>query len=120
MNGRAAGNGQSQLGGEPPGAPRGGATIVAAPEPLRRTVRVINPLGLHHRVADRFMRTANRYDCSVRVVNGEFRADGKSIWDLLGLVALPGTELVVEVAGADAAAAIDLLADILAAPGGED
>jgi phosphocarrier protein HPr len=94
--------------------------IPSASNPLRRTVRIVNPLGLHHRVADRFMRTASRYDCTVTVYNGDIRADGKSIWDLLGLVVLPGMEVVIELSGADAIAAIDLLAEILASPGGED
>jgi phosphotransferase system HPr-like phosphotransfer protein len=54
------------------------------------------------------------------VWHGESRADGKSPTDLILLVALPGAELVVEVDGADAPAALDTLADILAAAGGED
>jgi phosphotransferase system HPr (HPr) family protein len=88
--------------------------------PIRRTVRVINPLGLHPRVATHLSQTAKRFECSVVVWNGELRADGKSLWDLLGLVVLPGMEVVLEVDGPDAAAAADLLAEILAAPSGED
>ena len=93
----------------------GGAT-----GPLRRTVRVINPLGLHHRVADRFSRAARLYTARVVVTHGETRADGKSVWDLMMLVVLPETEVVVEVDGPDAVAALEALADILASPGGED
>lgn len=88
--------------------------------PIRRTVRVVNPLGLHHRVADRLARTAKGFQATVVVWNGELRADGTSVWDLLGLVVMPGTEVVLEVDGPDAAAAVEPLADILAAPGGED
>ena len=88
--------------------------------PFRRVVRIINPLGLHHRVADRFARTANQYSCDVTVWNGPARADGKSLWDLILLVALPDSEVVIEVAGPDARKAVELLAAILAAPGGED
>ncbi|MCI0702750.1 MAG: HPr family phosphocarrier protein [Planctomycetia bacterium] len=88
--------------------------------PMRRTVRVINPLGLHWRVAEQFSRTAGRYTSAVVVRNGETSADGKSPTSLILLVALPGTELVLEVDGPDAAMAIDPLAAILAAPSGED
>ena len=88
--------------------------------PIRRTVRVVNPLGLHHRVADRLARTAKGFRATVTVYNGDLRADGTSVWDLLGLVVMPGTEVVLEVDGPDAAAAVDPLADILASPGGED
>ena len=56
----------------------------------------------------------------MRVWNGETRADGKSPTDLILLVALPGTELTLEVDGADARDAIEVLAHILAAVGGED
>lgn len=89
--------------------------------PVRRAVRILNPLGLHHRVADRFARTAKGYAAAAVVVwNGDQKADGKSLWDLLGLVALPGAEVLLEVDGPDAPAAADALAAILAAPGGED
>lgn len=88
--------------------------------PLRREVRVVNPFGLHYRVADRFARAAKGYAATVTVWNGETRADGKSVMDLILLVALPGADLVLELDGPDAAAALDPLADILAAPGGED
>jgi phosphotransferase system HPr (HPr) family protein len=94
------------------GAPAGG--------PLRRTVRVVNPLGLHHRVADRFSRAARLYAAAVAVYHGDARADGKSVWDLMMLVVLPDAEVVVEVDGPDAAAALDALVAILASPGGED
>ena len=88
--------------------------------PLRRKVVVVNPLGLHMRAADRFCRAAKQYACAVTVWNGEARADGKSLLDLILLVALPGAELLLEVDGADAGDALESLADILAAVGGED
>jgi phosphotransferase system HPr (HPr) family protein len=81
---------------------------------------VVNPLGLHMRAADRFCRTAKQYACAVTVWNGDTRADGKSLLDLILLVALPGAELVLEVDGSDAPDALERLADILAAAGGED
>ncbi len=88
--------------------------------PLRRTVRVVNPLGLHQRAADRFCRASKQYNCAVTVYNGDRRADGKNIWDLIGLLVFPGMEVILEVEGNDATTAIDPLAVILGAPGGED
>lgn len=87
---------------------------------IRRTVRIVNPLGIHPRVADRFSRSARTFTCDVTVWNGETRADGKSVIDLILLVALPGSDVILEVAGADAAAAIEPLAAILGAADGED
>jgi len=127
MTGRASGNGPGPRDAIPPGsrspAPPGGddpPDPAPGNGPFRRTVRVINPLGLHHRVADRFAKTAKQYVSAVTVWNGEARADGKSLWDLILLVVLPGSEVVLEVAGPDAQAAVEPLAEILGAPGGED
>lgn len=88
--------------------------------PRRRVVRVTNPLGLHQRAADHFHRAARKYTCAVTLWNGDYRADGKNLWDLIALAVLPGTEVVLEVEGPDADAAIDPLAEILGAPAGED
>lgn len=87
---------------------------------MRRVVRIVNPLGLHHRVADRFARTALGFDARITVRNGELSADGKSLWDLMMLLAFEGTDVILEVDGPDAPAAMEPLAGILAARGGED
>ena len=88
--------------------------------PIRRTIVVVNPRGLHLRIADRFARAAKNYAAAVRVLNGDSHADGKSPTDLIMLLAFQGTELVLEVDGPDAANAVVSLSDILADPGGED
>src|SRR5579871_5492035 len=85
-----------------------------------RTVRIVNPLGLHHRAADRFARAAKHYSCSVTVANGDLKADGKDLWSLLGLIVFPDSDVILEVEGVDAGAAIDALSEILGAPNGED
>ena len=100
-------------------APRGSAPRGSA-EALRCVVRIVNPLGLHHRVADRFARSALGYDAKITVRNGDLTADGKSLWDLMMLLAFEGTDVVLEVEGPQAAAAFETLSDILAARGGED
>ena len=133
MTGRGGGNGPGPREAPPPG-PRApvpapapdteppGAHMTPAPGngPFRRVVRIVNPFGLHQRVADRFSRTANQYSCTVTVWNGDARADGKSLWDLILLVALPGADVVLEVDGPDAPRAVDPLASILGSAGGED
>lgn len=88
--------------------------------PIRRTVRVINPRGLHPRIIDLFTKTAKGFAAAVTLRNGDAQADGKSVWDLIMLVVLPDTDVVLEVDGSDAADAVGPLADILAAPAGED
>lgn len=131
MTGRCGGTGPGPRDARPHGTPSPAAPPDTEPPgamptptpgcgPLRRVVRVVNPLGLHHRVADRFARTASRFACTVTVWNGETRADGKNIWDLIMLVVLPDAEVVLEVDGPDAPAAVDPLTAVLASPGGED
>jgi len=88
--------------------------------PLRRSVQIVNPLGLHQRAADRFCRAAKQYASAVAVHNADRKADGKNIWDLIGLLVFPGMEVILEVVGPDAAEAIESLAAILGAAGGED
>jgi len=72
------------------------------------------------RAADRFSRAAEQFSSTVTIWNGDARANGKNLLDLIMLVVLPETEVLVEVDGPDAVMAIDSLCDILAAPGGED
>jgi phosphotransferase system HPr (HPr) family protein len=88
--------------------------------PIRRTVRVVNPRGLHPRIIDLFTKTARRFASAVTLWNGELKANGKDVWDLITLVVLPDADVVLEVDGPDAADAADRLTEILAAKGGED
>jgi phosphotransferase system HPr (HPr) family protein len=81
---------------------------------------VRNPYGLHQRAADRFARAAKQYTCSVTVSNGDQRADGKDLWALILLTVMPDSDVVLEVDGEDAQAALEVLAEVLGAPNGED
>jgi phosphocarrier protein HPr len=118
--GRAATGDGSRNGAGRQGPPDPPATGPAGNGPIRRTIRIVNPRGLHPRIIDLFTKTAKRFTAAVTVRNGEVAADGKSVMDLILLVALPDSDVVLEVDGPDAAAAIEPLAAILAAPGGED
>lgn len=83
--------------------------------PLRRTVIVRNPQGLHMRPAMAFAKIATRFRSSVTVRKNDRAVNGKSGLSVMTLAALPGTELVVEVDGEDAAAALPVLAAALGA-----
>jgi phosphocarrier protein HPr len=120
MSSRAkGGQGSRDVGPPAPRSPQSDAPREGT-GPFRKVVQIVNPLGLHQRAADRFCRAAKQYSSKVVVINGERRADGKNIWDLIGLLVFPGMEVMLEVEGPDAAAAIDPLASVLCAPGGED
>jgi phosphotransferase system HPr (HPr) family protein len=88
--------------------------------PIRRTVRIVNPLGFHQRPATAFALTAKTFASRVTVYHGDTRADGKNLIDLILLVALPESEVVLEVDGPDAADAVEPLVSILAAAGDDE
>lgn len=79
-----------------------------------RTVRIVNPLGLHARAAARFVRLAAQYTAAVRVARGARELDGKSILGLLLLGASRGSEITIRTDGPDAQEAADALAQLVA------
>lgn len=112
---------QREPAAEPPaGAARPEIPTPATDGPIRRTLRVINPRGLHPRIIELFTKTAKKFAATVTLWNGEMRGDGKDVWDLITLLVLPDTDVILEVDGPDAVEAIEPLAEILSAPGGED
>src|SRR5271157_3435872 len=82
----------------------------------RRQVGVNNVLGLHLRVAGRFVKLANAFQSGVRVYHQGIMADGRSIPSLLSLAAECGTMLALEAEGCDAEDAVAALADLISAP----
>ncbi|MEB2284424.1 MAG: HPr family phosphocarrier protein [Polyangiaceae bacterium UTPRO1] len=83
-------------------------------ETVRADVEIINRLGLHARAAARFVETASKFAAEVTVVNGDESVSGKSILGLMMLAAGQGTTLSLVATGADAEAAIDALAELIA------
>lgn len=83
---------------------------------VRRTVIMANPPdGLHVRPAGAFAKLARGFRCSVTVRHGEKVADGRSMTDLIMLIALPGSELELVFDGDDADDAVEPLVAILTA-----
>ena len=83
-------------------------------ESIRKTVCITNPQGFHMRPMAAFVEAANRYPCAVTVAReGVPPANGKSILALMGLVAVQGTELIIEVTGPRAAEALQALIGVL-------
>ena len=80
---------------------------------LERRLPVVNPLGLHARAAARFVQTASRFTCHIRVRRGARTMDGKSILGLLLLAASRGTTMDIMCEGVDEAAAMESLAALV-------
>ena len=80
---------------------------------FRHTVTISNPQGFHMRPMAAFVEEANRFPCAVTVTrSGMAPVNGKSILSLMGLVAIQGTELIIEVTGPRAAEAIQALVTV--------
>ena len=84
--------------------------------PAAQRVVVISdkdPLGLHIRPAEQFVRLAMKFPCEIEVVRENLRVDGKSIMHMLTLGAEPGAELRLEARGDRADEALDALAKFI-------
>lgn len=79
---------------------------------VQRVVRISDkdPLGLHIRPAEQFVRLAMKFPCEIEVVRESLRVDGKSIMHMLTLGAEPGVELTLEARGDEAEQAVAALA----------
>lgn len=70
---------------------------------LKVKVKVINQLGLHARAAARLVRLAGSFQSKIELKRADNAvvADAKSILSVLSLAAVKGTELELNVEGAD-------------------
>jgi phosphocarrier protein HPr len=89
-------------------------------ETIQRRVKITNPQGFHMRPATMFAQLAGQFESSVTVCKGDQRINGKSPLELMVLGADQGTELILEVSGKDARAAVEALAQVMAAPSADD
>lgn len=89
---------------------------------IERRVRVVNRLGLHARAAALLVRTANKFQSTLRLerVDAAATADAKSILSVLMLAASRGTELRMTADGADESEAMDTLSELFANGFGEN
>lgn len=94
--------------------------LQAENSPLRGTVVIRNPNGLHMRPAMMIVKLAGRYQSAVTIRRQERVANGKSVTNLMSLAAPPGAVLELEVVGEDAHIALPVLAKALAALSSED
>jgi phosphotransferase system HPr (HPr) family protein len=83
-------------------------------ESLRQAILITNPQGLHMRPITAFVEAATRFQSNIQLgKSGGELVNGKSPIALLGLGAEHGTELILEVAGPDAADAMKALVEVL-------
>jgi phosphocarrier protein HPr len=80
---------------------------------ITKNLIVNNKQGLHARPAALFVQVANRFDSRITVRREEEEVNGKSIMGILMLGAEKGSEIIVEIEGDDAEAAMQELEKII-------
>jgi len=78
-----------------------------------RRATILNPEGLHARLAARLVSAASRFRAAVTLHKDGQTADAKSIMSVLILAAGPGTELCIRAEGDDEKQAADSIADLI-------
>ncbi len=80
---------------------------------ITKNLIVNNKQGLHARPAALFVQVANKFDARITVRREEEEVNGKSIMGILMLGAEKGSEIIVEIEGDDAEAAMQELEKII-------
>ncbi len=80
---------------------------------ISRGVTILNSVGLHARPATFFVQKANSYKSSIWVEKEDCRVNAKGLLGVLSLGISQGTNITLIADGADEAAAIDGLVDLI-------
>jgi phosphocarrier protein HPr len=86
---------------------------------VSRVLEIVNSKGLHARASARFVQMVEKFDADVKVTRNGETVGGDSIMGLMMLSAGPGTSIIVEATGAEAAQAIAALEALVASRFGE-
>ena len=81
---------------------------------IRKTLMIVNKLGLHARAAAKLVELASRFGSRISICREEREADAKSIMRVMMLAASKGTNLEVVARGDDAAEAVDAIERLVA------
>ena len=84
-----------------------------------RTVEIVNKNGLHARPAAEIVKLSSKFTSEITIVRDDLEVNGKSIMGVMMLAAEFGSNIVVRATGDDAEAAIQAIADLVAAKFGE-
>jgi len=104
----------------PAGGGPGGAARPRRGGEVRRQVTIVNQRGLHARAAAQFCKLAGTFKSDIKVVRNGVTVSGCSIMGLMMLAAAPGSAIEIVARGADAEAAIEALAKLVADGFGEE
>ncbi len=94
--------------------------IVSKTEKPRAEVTIRNRKGLHARASAKFVKCAEAFDATVRVMRDGQAVEGTSIMGLMMLAAGPGSVITLEAEGPEGPEAIDALVALVESGFGEE
>jgi len=86
---------------------------------VERRVTVVNAHGIHARPAAEIVKMAARFTSNIMLEKDGLEVNGKSIMGVMMLAAECGSEVIIRADGADADAALDAIAALIAGKFGE-
>lgn len=81
--------------------------------------KIINPMGIHMRPAQLFIKELTPYQCDVTILFGDKQINGKSIMNLMAACLKQGSEIEIQCDGPDEQAALDAAVALIEAGLGE-
>ncbi len=81
--------------------------------------KIINPMGMHMRPAQLFIKELTPYQCDVTILFGDKQINGKSIMNLMAACLKQGSEIEIQCDGPDEQAALDAAVKLIEAGLGE-
>ena len=81
---------------------------------IRKTLEIVNKLGLHARAAAKLIELASGFESRISIRSNDRVADAKSIMRVMMLAASKGARIEVVAQGADAAEAVDAIERLVA------
>jgi phosphocarrier protein HPr len=89
-------------------------------ETLRAIAKITNKRGLHARASAKVVEASARFQSEITIIKDGTRVNGRSIMGLMMLAASLGSEILVEVKGPDADAAMTAMLALIDAKFGEE
>ena len=86
---------------------------------IKKSVHIVNKLGLHARPSAMLVSTAAKFQAEVYFTKDGLRVNGKSIMGVMMLAAEQGSSLLIRADGSDEVAAAEALAELVASGFGE-
>ena len=86
----------------------------------KKTITIINKLGLHARAAAKFVQTAAGFDCDINITHNGKKVNGKSIMGIMMLAASKGSTIEIAAAGTDEKTALARLEQLIQDRFGEE